>query len=91
MKVRSSRFTILNDKLYKRGFLLPYLKCLNSKDAMYVLREVHEGICGNHLGPQSLVGKVVGVGYFWPTVQKDAIRLSRRVTNASSLRMCSMF
>ena len=58
---------------------------------MYVLREVHEGICGNHLGPQSLVGKVVGVGYFWPTVQKDAIRLSRRVTNASSLRMCSMF
>ena len=45
---------------------------------MYVLREVHEGICGNHLGPQSLVGKVVGVGYFWLTVQKDAIKVVQK-------------
>ena len=59
VKVRSSRFIVLNDKLYKRGFSLPYLKCLNSKDAMYVLREIHEGIYGNHSGRRSLVGKVV--------------------------------
>ena len=68
VKVRLFRFTILNNKLYKRGFLLPYLKCLNSKDAMYVLREVYEGICGNHSGPRSLVGKVVRAGYLWPTM-----------------------
>ena len=42
---------------------------------MYVLREVHEGICENRLGPRSLVGKVVEAGYFWPTVQKDAIEV----------------
>ena len=59
VKVRSSRFIVLNDELYKRGFSLPYLKCLNSKDAMYVLREIHEGIYGNHSGRRSLVGKVV--------------------------------
>ena len=29
VKVRSSKFTILNDKLYKRGFSPPYLKCLD--------------------------------------------------------------
>ena len=51
IKVRSSRFTILNDKLYKRGFSLPYLKCLDSEGAMYVLQEIHEGICGNHSNP----------------------------------------
>ena len=45
---------------------------------MYVLLEVHERIYGNHLGPQSLVGKVVGVGYFWPTVQKDAIKVVQK-------------
>jgi len=44
VKVRSSRFTILNYELYKRGFSLPYLKCLNSEDTMYMLREIHEGI-----------------------------------------------
>ena len=58
IKVRLSRFTILNNKLYKRVFSQPYLKCLDSEDTAYVLREIHEGVCGNLLGPQSLVRKV---------------------------------
>ena len=33
----------------------------------YVLQEIHEGVCGNHLGLQSLVGKIVRVEYFWLT------------------------
>ena len=72
IKVRSSKFTILNDELYKRGFLQTYLKCLNLEDAKYVLREIHEGVCGNHFGPRSLIGQVVCAGCFWPTIQKDA-------------------
>ena len=55
VKVRSSRFTILNDELYKRGFSQSYLKCLNPGDAEYVLREIHEGVCGNHSLPRSLI------------------------------------
>ncbi|XP_075663203.1 uncharacterized protein LOC142632739 [Castanea sativa] len=54
IKTRTTRFTILNDTLYKRGFSLPYLKCVNEEEAKYVLREVHEGICGDHAGPKSL-------------------------------------
>ena len=38
VKVRSSRFTILNDELYKRGFSQSYLKCLNPGDAKYVFK-----------------------------------------------------
>ena len=77
-RTRSSRFTILNNELYKRGFSQPYLKCLDFKDAIYVLREIHEGFCENHLGSRSLVGKVVRAGYFWPTMQKDAIQVVQR-------------
>ena len=36
------------------------------------MREVHERICGNHLGSRSLVHKLVQAGYYWPTMQKDA-------------------
>ena len=36
------------------------------------MREVHEGICGNHSGSQSLVHKLIRAGYYWPTMQKDA-------------------
>ena len=90
VKIKSSRFTILNDELYKKGFSQPYLKCLGLGDAEYVLREIHEGVCRNHSRPRSLVGQVVHAGYFWPTMQKDAARSSRNATNANDLGMCSM-
>ena len=75
VKVRSSKFTILNDELHKKGFSQPYLKCLALEDATYVLKEIHEGVCGNHFGPRSLVGQVVCAGYFCPTTQKDATQV----------------
>ena len=46
--------------------------CLALDEVNYVLREVHEGVCGNHLGARSLVHKVVCVGCYWPTIQADA-------------------
>ena len=36
------------------------------------MKEVHEGICGNHSRVQSLVHKLIQVGYYWPTMLKDA-------------------
>ena len=59
IKKRAARFTILNDTLYKRGFSMPYLKCVDEEEAKYVLEEIHKGICGDHAGPRSLVSKVI--------------------------------
>ena len=49
VRTRSARFTNHKGSLYKRGFFTPILKCIVGKDTEYVLREVHEGICGNHI------------------------------------------
>ena len=49
LKVQASQFVLIKDVLYKGGFSRPYLRCLCQKEADYVMREVHEGICGNHL------------------------------------------
>ena len=57
LRSRSSRFTIHRGTLYKRGFFTPILKCIAREDANYVLREVHEGVCGNHIRARALVGK----------------------------------
>ncbi|XP_075665233.1 uncharacterized protein LOC142634869 [Castanea sativa] len=75
IKMRAARFTILNDTLYKMGFSMPYLKCVNEEEAKYILREVHEGICGDYAGLRSLVSKVIQTGYFWPTMQVDTAEL----------------
>ena len=54
LKVCASRFIILQGILYKKGFSLLYLRCLTPAEAEYVLKEIHEGICGNHSGARSL-------------------------------------
>jgi ribonuclease HI len=77
LKARSTRFTVIQGVLYKRGFSLPYLRCLDEAEADYVMREVHERICGNHSGARSLVHKIVRAGYYWPTMQKDAVSYVR--------------
>ena len=63
---------MVKNVLYKRGFSRPYLICLSPEEADYVMREVHERICGNHSGSRSLVHKLVRAGYYWSTMQKDA-------------------
>ena len=72
LKVRASQFVLIRDVLYKRGFSQPYLRCLSHEEADYVMREVHEGICGNHSGAWSLIHKLIRAGYYWPTMLKDA-------------------
>ncbi|KAK3040693.1 hypothetical protein RJ639_028389 [Escallonia herrerae] len=57
---------------------LPYLKCLTPKEADYALHEVHEGICGQHLGGRNLVHKILRQGYYWPGMQRDAIKFKKR-------------
>ena len=59
LKVQASRFEQIRDVLYKRGFSRPYLRCLSHDEADYVMREVHEGIYGNHSGARSLVHKLI--------------------------------
>lgn len=65
---QASRYTIIDGVLYRRWYTLPFLRCLNEDDTDYVLREVHEGVCGNHSGARSLAHKALRQGYFWPTM-----------------------
>ena len=72
LRIRSARYVLINEVLYKRGFSQPYIRCLAPDEANYVLREVHEGACGNHLRARSFVHKVIRAGYYWPNMQADA-------------------
>ncbi|XP_073137510.1 uncharacterized protein [Henckelia pumila] len=72
LKQRSLRFVMVEGVLYKRSFSGPLLKFLGPKEAHYVLNEIHEGCCGNHLGSYSLARKVLLAGYFWPIILKTS-------------------
>uniref|UniRef100_A0A2N9HJT9 Uncharacterized protein n=1 Tax=Fagus sylvatica TaxID=28930 RepID=A0A2N9HJT9_FAGSY len=72
LRIRASHFRLLGGILYKMGFSRPHLRCLSPEEANYVIREVHEGICGNHSGARSLAHKLTRAGYYWPSLLHDA-------------------
>ena len=47
---------------------MPYLKCVDEDEAKYILEEIHEGVCRDHVGLRPLVSKVIRTSYFWPTM-----------------------
>ena len=81
IKKWAARFTVLIDKLYKKGFSQPYLRCVEEKEAKYVLEEVHGGICSDHMGAKSLARKIMTAGYFWSTMQQDAADFIKKCDN----------
>lgn len=70
LRRRAAHFVFQDDIFYKRGFSLPLLRCIGEEHVDYVLREIHEGVCGNHAGGWSLAQKVLKQGYYWPTLKR---------------------
>ncbi|GKB14189.1 reverse transcriptase domain-containing protein [Tanacetum coccineum] len=77
VRPKSQRFSVINVTLYKKSFLRPWLRCVGPLQANYVLREIHEGSCSMHAGTRSVVAKALRIGYYWPTMHKDARVLIR--------------
>lgn len=78
IQYRSSRYLIQNDILYKRGHVLPLLRCATKAEAEYAMREIHEGICENHSRGRSLAKKILRTAYYWPTMEKDTKEFVRK-------------
>ncbi|GKV30878.1 hypothetical protein SLEP1_g39649 [Rubroshorea leprosula] len=72
IKPRAAHFTLLDNQLYKRAASMPLLRCLTPYEAEYAVREVHEGVCGTHIGGKTLARKLLRHGYYWPTMVEDA-------------------
>ncbi|RDX94356.1 hypothetical protein CR513_23275, partial [Mucuna pruriens] len=49
LRQEESKYTLLGEHLYKRGYSFPLLGCLDTKEAKYVMRKVHEEMCGSHI------------------------------------------
>jgi hypothetical protein len=79
---RSKGFILVDGKLYRRGARSGVLmKCVTKEDGYDILREIHEGVCGNHAASRTLVGKAYKTSFWWPTAVTDAEDLVRRCQN----------
>ena len=81
---RALRFAYLNDTLYRRSFDGILLRCLSKDEATRALFETHSGTCGAHQAGPKLAAQLKKIGYYWPTMVKDAMKF------ASSCKMCQL-
>ncbi|XP_019234034.1 PREDICTED: uncharacterized protein LOC109214553 [Nicotiana attenuata] len=62
LQTKAARYYLIDGQLYRSSYQGPLDRYLGASEADYVKREVHEGICGNHSGADSLVLKLVRAG-----------------------------
>ncbi|XP_022889029.1 uncharacterized protein LOC111404455 [Olea europaea var. sylvestris] len=62
LRIKSARYTLIDNVFYKRGYSTPLLRCLNEEEAQHALRDVHEEIYGNHFSGLSLAHKIIRQG-----------------------------
>nr|GEX01627.1 hypothetical protein [Tanacetum cinerariifolium] len=72
LRIKARQYELLEGVLYRRSFLTPWLRCVGPLQADYVIREIHEGSCSMHARPRSVVAKAIRLGYYWPTMHRDA-------------------
>jgi ribonuclease HI len=79
---RSKGFILVDSKLYRCGARSGVLmNCVTKEDGYDILREIHEGVYGNHAASRTLVGKAYRASFWWPTVVSDAEDLVCRCQN----------
>nr|XP_009787938.1 PREDICTED: uncharacterized protein LOC104235813 [Nicotiana sylvestris] len=74
-----------NGTLYKRTFDGRMAVCLGPRDTDYILRKILEGSCGNHSSTDSLIHKVIRVGYYWDIMEKIPSNFFESVISARDL------
>nr|XP_033511255.1 uncharacterized protein LOC117276036 [Nicotiana tomentosiformis] len=64
--------------LYKRTPDLGLLRCIDAKQASTIMAEVHFGVCGPHMSEYVLAKKILRIGYYWLTMERDCISFVRK-------------
>ncbi|XP_023768988.1 uncharacterized protein LOC111917544 [Lactuca sativa] len=84
IRINASSYAIVNGELYKKRFTYPWLKCADQAKGEDILQEAHSGQVGADEGARALTGKVLRMGVYWPTIQQDAIEVTRKCGECQS-------
>ncbi|XP_025703025.1 uncharacterized protein [Arachis hypogaea] len=72
LRREAAKYAIIQGQLFKKGLSQLLLKCLHPDQTDYMLREVHKGCCGHHIGGKALARKLIRAGYYWPSMMADS-------------------
>lgn len=71
IKLRTAKFCIHENLLYWRDPSRILLICLDKEQSVEVMHQFHSSIYGEHHYWKITAHKIIGVGYYWPTLFSD--------------------
>jgi hypothetical protein len=82
MEARTMPYVIIEGELYQHRVCSPLLKCLSRTEGQELMKEIHAGICGAHIGSRPLLWKVLRQGFYWPKAASNAADLVQKCENS---------
>ncbi|KAH1262154.1 Ribonuclease HI [Glycine max] len=64
-------FFVSGTILYKRNHDMTLLRCVDAKEANFMIEEIHEGSFGAHANGHAMARKILRAGYYWLTMESD--------------------
>jgi len=74
---QSARHTWVNGDLFYTGYDLIIRRCVRQDEILDILKACHDEPCGGHFADKRTAYKILNLGYYWPTIFKDAKRYVR--------------
>ncbi|GKF19236.1 reverse transcriptase domain-containing protein, partial [Tanacetum coccineum] len=75
MMEKNRNYTMEDGVMYRKSYLVPLMRCVGPLQANYVIRKVHMGRMYDE--PRQVVAKAMNLGYYWPSMHRDARELVR--------------
>ncbi|GJU96377.1 reverse transcriptase domain-containing protein [Tanacetum coccineum] len=66
LRIKAPLYKMIKEKLYRRSYLSPWLRCVGPMQAKNIIKEVHEGSCRRNSGPSASKAEYQGkLGPTW--------------------------
>ena len=72
IRVNSTNFAIIANKLYRRGIDGILRRCVDYTEVPDILEACHDSACRGHFSRRLTGQKILRAGYYWPTLFADA-------------------
>ena len=64
-------FFVSGTILYKRNHDMTLLRCIDAKEANFMIKEIHEGSFGTHANGHAMARKILRANYYWLSMESE--------------------
>lgn len=78
IRVKAPSYVLVDGELYRTGFMMPWLKCVDETKGRETLQEAHAGQAVSNEGARVLAGKLFRMGIYWVTTHQEKEELKKK-------------